>query len=201
VESTLEVFQRFDLPTPDVIISSVGTELYYGDASFPDKGWQAHISKRWNRKRIEKTLEDVDFLEVQEEEYQRPYKISYYMPPGKDRVAYLHDRLIKKRCHFNLVYSDGQFLDILPFRASKGKAVQYLSYKWEIPIGNIMVCGDSGNDAEMLGTSALGVVAGNHEGQLDMLRGKRRVYFSDRPSAAGIIDGLHHYQLLRNAEN
>jgi sucrose-phosphate synthase len=201
VESTLEVFQRFDLPAPDVIISSVGTELYYGDNSFPDKGWQAHISKRWNRKRIQKALEDMDFLQYQEEAFQRPHKISYYMSPEKDRIALLHDRLIKKRCHFNLVYSDGQFLDILPFRASKGKAVQYLSYKWEIPIGNIMVCGDSGNDAEMLSTNALGVVAGNHDGQLEALRGKRRVYFSDKPSAAAIIDGLRHYELLRNAEN
>ncbi|MFW6239224.1 MAG: HAD-IIB family hydrolase, partial [Thermodesulfobacteriota bacterium] len=201
VESTLEVFRRFDLQPPDVIISSVGTELYYGDASFPDKGWQAHISKRWNRKRIQKALEDIDFLSYQEEEFQRPYKISYYMAPEKDRLALLHDRLLKKRCHFNLVYSDGQFLDILPFRASKGKAVQYLSYKWEIPIGNIMVCGDSGNDAEMLRTNALGVVAGNHDGQLDALRGKRRIYFSNEPSAAAIMDGLRHYQFLRNAEN
>lgn len=201
VESVLEVFAQYNLPNPDVIISSVGTELYYGDASFQDKGWQAHISKRWNRKRIKKVLDAMDFLTYQEEEFQRPYKISYYMAPEKDRLAQLHDLLIKKRCHCNLVYSDGQFLDILPFRASKGKAVQYLSYKWEIPIGNIMVCGDSGNDAEMLGTNALGVVAGNHDTELDKLRGKRRVYFSAQPSAAGIIDGLHHYQFLQNAES
>jgi sucrose-phosphate synthase len=200
VDSVLAIFREYGLPDPDVIVSSGGTEMYYRDASFPDKGWEAHISKRWNRKKIEKVLADLDFLEKQEEEYQRPYKISYYMAPEKDRLARIHDLLIQKRCHFNLFYSDGRYLDILPFRASKGKAVQYLSYKWEIPIGNIMVCGDSGNDEEMLRTNARAVVAGNHDEQLDRLKGRRRIHFSGKPSAAGIIDGLRHYQFLQDAE-
>jgi len=42
------------------------------------------------------------------------------------------------------------FRDILSYRASKGKAIRYLSHKWEIPLKNFLVCGNSGNDEEML---------------------------------------------------
>ena len=60
-------------------------------------------------------------------------KISYYMQPGKDRISKIHSRLLHQKCRYDLIYSHNEFLDILPYRASKGTAIRYLSYKWEIP--------------------------------------------------------------------
>ncbi len=200
ISSTLQVFEKYDLIVPDVIISSVGAEMYYRWESFPDEGWQAHISKWWDRDKIRETLAPVGFLEYQEEENQRPFKISYYMQSEKDRLAYLHDLLTRNRCHYNLIYSDGKYLDILPPRASKGKAIRYLSYKWEIPLEHMMVCGDSGNDEEMFRGNTLGVVTGDHDPALDKLKGKKRIYFSEKEYADGIIDGLNHYKLIERAK-
>ena len=104
--------------------------------------------------------------------------------------------MTRHKCHCNVIYSHDEFLDILPYRASKGKAVRYLSYKWEIPISNIMVCGDSGNDEEMLTGNTLGLVVGNYQPELSFLKGRKKIHFSSKAYAAGIIDGLQHYGLL-----
>jgi sucrose-phosphate synthase len=41
-----------------------------------------------------------------------------------------------------------------------------------------------------------GVVVGNYSPEMECLRDMKRVYFSEMPSAAGILDGLNHLQFL-----
>ena len=121
------------------------------------------------------------------------------MEPGKDRLAMVHGLLAGNKCSYNLIYSHQQFLDIIPYRASKGKALRYLSYKWEIPLENILVCGDSGNDEEMLRGEPLGLVVGNFSNELEKLRGLRNMYFAKRQYAGGIIEGLERYNFIHKA--
>jgi sucrose-phosphate synthase len=90
-------------------------------------------------------------------------------------------------------------LDILPFRASKGKAIRYISYKWEIPLKNFLVCGDSGNDEEMLRGDPQGVVVGNYSPELKNLKGQRNIYFAKKPCAGGIIEGIRRYRFIERA--
>ncbi len=202
LESAVQLFKELDLMMPDLFITSVGAEIYYGRTCVADRGWQTHISKRWNREKIKNILDAYDFLSYQEEETQRACKISYYMAPAKDRVPMVCDVLIQNKCHCNVIYSNDKYLDILPARASKGRAVRYLSYKWDIPLENILVCGDSGNDEEMLTSSTCpGVVVSNYRPELEKLRGRRRIWFSSRSHAGGIIDGLRHYQLMEKAKS
>jgi sucrose-phosphate synthase len=146
-------------------------------------------------------LENFDYLKYQEEATQRAYKISYYMQPAKDCIARIHSRLLDHKCRYNLIYSHDEFLDILPFRASKGKAIRYLSYKWEIPLKNFLVCGDSGNDEEMLRGEPCAVVVGNYSHELDALKGGRNVFFAKSPCAGGIIEGLQHYRFVEISVN
>ena len=91
-------------------------------------------------------------------------------------------------------------LDILPYRASKGKAIRYLSYKWEIPLGNFLVCGDSGNDEEMLRGEPLAVVVGNYSPELEKLKGQRSIYFAKHESAGGILEAIKRYKFIEKAE-
>ncbi len=198
-DSARTILKKYRIPDPDVIICSVGSTLFYGKSSTPSPGWASHIASRWNRAKIVELLKDFDFLEYQEEETQHRLKVSYYMDPAKDRLSTIHDRLLHHRCRYNLIYSHDRYLDILPYRSSKGKAIRYLSYKWEIPLKNFLVCGDSGNDEEMLRGEPRAVVVANYSHELADLKGSRNVYFADSEYAGGIIEGMQHYRFPAKA--
>ena len=198
VDSALSVLKENNVPHPDVIISSVGSEIYYNQEGklIPAQGWKAHISFQWDRTKIKTLLNKFDFLNYQEEDTQRAFKVSYYTEDNEKNIAIVKEELIANRIKANVIFSHGQFLDIIPFRASKGKAIRYLAYRWNILYENILVAGDSGNDEEMLKGELLGVVVGNYSRELEELKGSKRVYFSDVQYAGGIIDGIKHYNFF-----
>lgn len=196
LELTVQAMTEYDIPVPDILICSVGTEIYYGPDLRMDKGWQQHISHKWRLEQITETLQDFDFLTFQDAEGQRVHKLSYYMEDNPDNLAEIHRRLAEEKLPCQVIYSHGQFLDILPRRASKGKAIKYLKYKFEFPSSKVMVAGDSGNDEDMIRGNNNGLVVGNHSEELESLRGKSRVYFSRKSYAAGIIDGLVYYGFI-----
>jgi len=200
IESTRAYLEKFGVQAPDVIISSVGAEIYYGKKMQHGRGWDTHISAKWDRDKILSLLENFPFLTYQEEDTQRPYKISYDVAPGKDRLAAIHDRLLSNKCRFNLIYSHNKYLDILPYRASKGKALRYLSYKWEIPLAHFLVCGDSGNDEEMLRGEPKAIVVGNYSSELEKLKKLRNIYFGEQGCAGGILEGINHYQFVQKSQ-
>lgn len=198
VESTVEILKKKNIVMPDILITSVGSEIYYNnnDHLIYSKGWDAHISHLWQRDKIVQLLTRYDFLKYQELKNQRKFKISYYTFNNKKNINKVSELLIKNKIKCNLIFSHGQYLDILPYRASKGRAIRYLAYRWNIPFENILVAGDSGNDMEMLKGDLLGVVVSNYSPELEVLRGMNKVYFSSKEYAAGIIDGLKHYNFL-----
>jgi len=201
VASATDILEQHDVPMPDIVISSVGTEIYYGADLYYDRGWESHIANQWDRKKISSVLADFDFLEYQEAASQREFKVSYNMKPGKDQLAKVHDALLKNKCRYTLIYSHEKYLDIIPYRASKGKAIRYISYKWELPLNNLLICGDSGNDEEMLRGEPRGVVVGNYSPELDSLRGAKNVYFAEKPCAGGILEAIKKYNFLGKANN
>ncbi len=199
VESATKFLKKNQIPLPDVLVTSVGAEIYYGKKLHFGRGWETHISAKWNREKIVGLLEDFGFIEYQEDAAQRHFKVSYEFEPAKDRLAMIHERLLRNQCRYNLIYSQNKYLDILPFRASKGKAIRYLSYKWEIPLGNFLVCGDSGNDEEMLRGEPKGVVVGNYSPELNKLKGVRGIYFAKQRFSAGILEGIRRYHFIEKA--
>ncbi len=200
VDSAKQVLLENDFILPDFIISSVGSEIYYKskDGYTYGTGWDSHISQQWKRSQIINLLKDFNFLEYQEEETQRKYKISYNIINGNADIDSVRQILSKNKIKANIIISRGTLLDILPARASKGKAIRYLGFRWNIPHESILAAGDSGNDEDMLTGEILGIVVGNHSEELEKLRGKRKIYFAKQPRAAGIIEGINYYQFLRN---
>ncbi len=198
VESAIEAIKKNKISMPDFFITSVGSEIYYKrkDELVYSTGWDAHISHLWNRDRIVELLSQFGFLKYQEKQNQRKFKISYYTPDNLKNINKVKQLLIDKKIKCSFIFSHGQFLDILPYRASKGKAIRYLAYRWNIPFEKVLVAGDSGNDMEMLKGDLLGVVVANYSPELENLKGSRRIYFSDKKFAAGIIDGINHYNFI-----
>jgi sucrose-phosphate synthase len=199
IESATAYLEKHSIPMPDVLVTSVGAEIYYGKKLHFGRGWETHISAKWNREKIVDLLDDFGFLKYQKDGSQRQFKVCYEFEPAKDRLAMIHERLLRNQCRYNLIYSQNKYLDILPFRASKGKAIRYLSYKWEIPLGNFLVCGDSENDEEMLRGEPKGVVVGNYSPELNKLKGVRGIYFAKQKNSAGILEGIRRYHFLEKA--
>jgi sucrose-phosphate synthase len=200
LESAKKVLKAHGVMTPDIIICCVGSQIYYGDAFYHDRGWESHISKNWKPGPMAACLEKIDFIQLQDKSFQGPYKLSYYMEPGKDRLARIHHVLTQNRCLYTLIYSHGKYLDLLPYRASKGKAIRYIGYKWEIPLKNFLVSGDSGNDEEMLKGDPRAVVVGNYSPELSHLKSHKKIYFAKHSFAKGIGEGISHYNFIHHAK-
>ncbi len=183
---------------PEIIISSVGSEIYYHDKDeyVFATGWESHIKHKWKPDQIRELMKQFDFLELQDEANQRDYKISYNILGTKEDVKKAGDLIEHEKIKANLIISHGAYLDILPYRASKGRAIRYLAYRWNIPHDSILVAGDSGNDEDMLRGELLGVVVGNHSQELKKLKGRRRIYFAGSKYAKGVIEGINYYNFL-----
>ena len=65
-----------------------------------------------------------------------------------------------------------------------------------IEMDEVLVAGDSGNDADMLRSGALGVVVKNHSSELRYLRGRDRICFTEWPYAHGILEGIDRHGFL-----
>ena len=197
IELTLEALKEWRIPTPTVLITSVGSAIRYGPHLVQDMGWERHINYRWRPEALREAMKELPGLKLQSLEGQGPHKVSYFVdadkaPTTRDVVRHLRRSDLQAR----VVYSHQAYLDLLPIRASKGSALRYFAWKWNIPLDRCLVAGDSGNDEEMLTGNMLGVVVGNHDEDLAGLRGEPRIYFADGRYAWGIIEGIEHYDFF-----
>jgi sucrose-phosphate synthase len=206
IELVNQMLQEHGIDDIDVIISAVGTEIYYGREQTIDKGWSSHLRSKWKPDLIRDLLAEFEFLTLQPESHaQREFKISYDLDEGVDpdeALPQIHEALAKARTGYNLVFSHGTYIDILPHRASKGKAIRHLSGKWNIPLHRIATAGDSGNDRDMLIGDTAGIVVANHSPELESLKDSKsnKVYFAKNEHAAAVLEGLEYYGLLGSHE-
>lgn len=197
LESALNVLDKWGVPTPDLLITGVGTQIHYGHDMVEDHGWQRHIDYRWKPDALREAMRDIPGLRLQPDSEQLKFKLSYYVDPKRvPGPREIRRHLRRLDLHAKLIYSHQAFLDLLPVRASKGLAIRYLALKWELAPEKLLVAGDSGNDEEMLGGNTLGVVVGNYSKELEKLRGRDRIYFAEASHAWGVVQGLEHYRFL-----
>jgi sucrose-phosphate synthase len=64
LELTLESVTENNIPIPDILICSVGTEIYYGPDLRKDKGWRKHISDGWKLEDIKQGVGGSSFSPV-----------------------------------------------------------------------------------------------------------------------------------------
>ncbi len=185
---------QYNIPNPDIIISSVGSEIFY---LYPDllkdKGWANFLKRRWKRDTIVEALKSVSWLRLQEEEAQKEFKISYYFKEKHYNEDEIRETLSRSWNQVNIIKSHGAFLDILPKQASKGHALLFLCHKWAIPLDQVVAAGDSGNDLDMFRGSVKGIVVGNYSLEMAQLKAKNNLYIAKQAAAAGITEGLGHY--------
>ena len=204
LELVNKAIKEYQLPEPDILICSAGSEIFYTPEHEPDKGWESHISYLWKRNEIENLLIDFPKLTLQENAAQREFKLSYYV--GKDftddDLNAIHRILNEHKLRAKLLLTENKFLDILPFRASKGNAIRFLSNKWKTPVEKFLTAGNSGNDIDMLKGRVKGIVVANHSPEMRPLRNLKNIYFAQKNLSEGVLEGItYHENRLRSVGN
>jgi sucrose-phosphate synthase len=195
MDSALAVMRKHGIPAPDVLISSLGTRIHYGRSLIEDRQWANHIDHEWNRDRCLEAVSGLPGLKLQPRTEQSRHKLSWYCdqskaPPLEEIVDMLHQAELTA----NATLAFGQFLDIVPTRASKGLALRYVALLFDIPLERILVAGGSGADEDMMRGNTLAVVVANrHHEELSQLTDVDRIYFSDHSHACGIVEAIKHY--------
>ncbi|KAK9823869.1 hypothetical protein WJX72_006056 [[Myrmecia] bisecta] len=152
--------QEAPLLVPDVLVCSVGTEIFFesaGSEPQADKKWAAELDQGWNREAALAAAASIPELKAQAESEQRPHKLSYHLSTkgdaAKQAISQLEAKLADAGVKAKVIYSGGVDVDILPFNASKGDGLKFLLKEiWDAggaPKEGVMVCGDSGNDVEL----------------------------------------------------
>ena len=195
LDSAISVLDEWQvIPKPDIFITSVGSEIYYGPLLERDNNWTRQINDQWEADKLREVLIAFEGLQLQPDSDQREFKVSFFADGTfEEKLPKLKHYLQQNNLLANIIYSHGQFLDLLPIKASKGLAIQHLAHQRGLPMKQFLVAGDSGNDEEMLTSDALGIVVGNYSPELEKLRGKAGIYFAKKYYARGILEGIQYF--------
>lgn len=205
LDSVLSMIKQYNLPLPDILISSLGTQIYYSKDLNKSADWDNHVDHNWNPKSIRRLLQDIPGLTLQDPERQSVFKISYDLNSSVEGAPELSDivSLLRQQDQsVNVWLSASKKLDIIPARASKGLALRYVAHTWNIPLDNILVAGGGSTDEDLLSGNTLGVVVANrqHEAFSDDFD-TSQVYLSKEPNALGILDAIKHYDFFEETSD
>jgi len=217
----LDAIEEFYLPIPDYAIGDVGTTLYRiidGNWRLSDD-WNNEIGKDWqglSRQELLEFFQDTGNIRLQEPEKQKRYKLSFYADQIIDHPRLINDiRLIltERRVRANIIWSVDQtgtngLLDIIPGRANKLHAIQFLIQQERFPAERTVFAGDSGNDLDVLTSGLQAILVKNamdevRKEAVETLSAKNllhRLYFPkgnfwgmNGNYAAGVMEGLVHF--------
>jgi sucrose-phosphate synthase len=187
----------FELGDFDALVTSVGAELYLTGEATPCMKYGAHLGAGgFRRETVVEALRACDFLSLQADEEQFPYKVSYFMPDRPEHREELRAALGRVPFECETIVSYDDYLDIAPRPGGKGAAVAHLIERFRLSAGRTVAAGDSGNDLNMLDQDWPAIVVGNGWTELATLRARPNVYFATARHAAGVLEGLQELGFL-----
>ena len=203
------------LPTPNWFVCDVGTSVYHREAAGfePDETYRKAMRAAFGGlggADVRAAVGEVDGIELQEEEKQAEFKVSYYTRGRHEPyVDAVQSRLDAAGARVNLVasfdpVSERGLLDVLPAGVAKDYAIRYLHEHTGIDADHLVYAGDSGNDRAAILSGFRAIVVGNADEALkeelksaSAERGlSRRLYFAKHPYARGVLEGLRHFGLV-----
>ncbi len=187
-QSTWRLVKDNVLPKPSAVAASVGTEIWFPEWEHPDPFYQELVRHNWNRDTVAFLARRIPGLTLQQDAFQTPFKVSFEINK-KSKVYDFKKLLDGSGLDVRVIYSCGRYLDVVPASAGKRNAVNFLTRYFCVKPHNILTCGDSGNDIDMLtNPHTANVIVGNYEEELEGLRGPK-LYRATRSFAAGVLEG------------
>ncbi|SFG55311.1 HAD-IIB family hydrolase [Methylobacterium gossipiicola] len=196
--SAMAILEQQASPRPQVMITSVGSEIYHLDANGvsygADTAWRAVVSRDWDRAGVKAVLSGVPGLTPQGPLEQRTHKLSYFGDAALAQTA--RATLDAAGLAASIIHSHGRYLDVLPPAASKGTAVDHVRALYGLSEGDVFVAGDSGNDVEMLRARRQAIIVANFSDDLASHAALGHSYVARASHARGIIEGVAHFRML-----
>jgi sucrose-6F-phosphate phosphohydrolase len=205
LDEVLLGFEKEDIPEADAIITQVGTEIYtppFSPALAPLAEWDRFLRQQYSRERAVGFVNDIEGAEIQSTRYNTPLKVSYFLDKAADpeqAAERVRQRVAAEGKGYQVVWSSGKHLDILPAAAGKGKAIRFLIDYLALDPEQVLTAGDSGNDRSMLEEFECAIIVGNAQPELAELRHKQdrtSYYFAENSFAGGVEEGLRHFGVL-----
>jgi sucrose-6F-phosphate phosphohydrolase len=213
--------QEYGLPTPDWIIGDVGSSIYqhHGHGWSALTSWMHRIADDWKglmATDLAPLFAPISTLMLQPEDRQNTFKLSFFVPLEVDLSALMvamRAVLEAKEIAASLIYSvDEQasigLMDVLPQRATKLHAVEFLMGENGFDCAETVFAGDSGNDLPVLTSPVPAVLVANaHPDVVDQARDEAqrrgtadRLYLAqggfmgmNGNYSAGILEGIAHF--------
>lgn len=212
--SILAVMESESLPTPDWIISDVGTSICSvekRDQVVPSTRYTDHLSlviREYPIAQLRQEFASIDGLTAQEAEKQGPFKLSYYCEAGAiDGVSDLiNDHLHRHESPYRLIASVDPFngdglIDLLPAGVSKAYAIDWWCQDQNLNPDQVIFSGDSGNDFAALTAGYRSILVGNASRDLAVRVQEShtvsgwndRLCLPSQHATSGVLNGLRHY--------
>ncbi len=216
-----QAINDYSLPTPDYVVADVGTTIYEiaGSEWQSWNEWNEEVAPDWaglNHEQILGLFTGLSALTLQEPSKQAIHKLSYYVPLEIDHtelIDKMQTLLQKRNVSASLVWSVDEpaaigLLDVLPERATKLHAVQFLMQQKDFTMADTVFAGDSGNDLPVLTSPLHSVLVANATNEVrkqakqEAKEGKTidALYIAvgnfhgmNGNYSAGILEGLAHY--------
>ena len=211
----------YALPQPAYVIADVGTSIYQltdGRWNAWDQ-WQREIAPDWNgadNTALRQLFADLSAARLQEAAKQSTYKLSYYVSLQAARGALLEEmrrRLNERGIRASLIWSVDEpagigLLDVLPGRATKLHAIEFLMQHKGFSLDRSVFAGDSGNDLPVLASAVPAILVANAAGEIreaatthaEAAGNGAALYLAkggfrgmNGNYSAGILEGLVHY--------
>lgn len=216
-----QAIDNYDLPIPDFAITDVGTKIHAKSEDswelWPD--WEQEVAIDWaghDRAFIAGLLRDLRPLRRQEPARQNTYKISYYLPMQVDRSVLqdnMEQRLKDQGIRASLVWTLDEpagvgLLDVLPERATKPHAIDFIRKRMNFSMAQTLFAGDSSNDLDVMEGEIPSVLVANavnyvREAATQKARaaGNEQALYCARGGylgmngnyGAGILEGVAHF--------
>ncbi len=201
IQDVFDMLAGDALPWPDFFIGGLGTEIYDARKQRSFEEYNQTFGQGWDLAKVEQIVGEFPGVVRHPPQFLHPYKSSWYLHRATPEVVEgLTKKLSEAALEVSVIYSSLRDLDVLPAKASKGNALRWLCEKRNIPLDQILVAGDSGNDSSMfLLPGVKGIVVENAQPELYEAVVELPVFCSSQIMADGVLEGLQHYGVIPEA--
>ena len=173
IREVLRFNQEINLLLPDVSINNVGSAIFMNDrftnSMKMDEVWSNILDKNWDNSRIMNYLSNFKDITFNVEENNKFLIYSITTPKVLENFVNEHlDKMIKdfktENIEFKFIIGRDQhnfFPTFCPLKGGKNNANQYILQELNFNIDNMLCCGDSANDIDMLEGCRWGIIVSN----------------------------------------